>query len=118
MISQLAADINPGEGGSNPGDFTIRNDRFIGNSDDNVFDGKEEINCGDRQTTFTDRNGDDYQVIADVLEYSGDRSDFTIAGSIDNFTVGGAGIGTDTLIDIEFLKFDDGLVAVNDSLFV
>ncbi|MGB3758680.1 MAG: hypothetical protein WBA07_20245 [Rivularia sp. (in: cyanobacteria)] len=45
-------------------------------------------------------------------------TDFTIVGSVDNFTVSGSGIGKDTLIDIEFLKFDDGLVAVNDSLFV
>jgi hypothetical protein len=33
----------------------------------------------------------------------------------DNFTVQGSAIGSDTLIDIEFLKFDDVLIAVDNS---
>ena len=53
----------------------------------------------------------------DSVEYTGSRSDFTIQGSVDNFTLSSCGIGTDTLIDIGFLKFDDGLVAVDNSLF-
>ena len=93
---------------------TSRNDRFIGDGQDNLFSGGDEL--GWVQTTFTDLNGDTYQVTGDVVEYSGNESDFTILGSTDNFTVQGSGIGTDTLIDIEFLKFDDGLVAVDDSL--
>ncbi len=99
---------------------TSRADRFIGNEQDNVFDGKKSQIYSPKynQTIFTDVDGDDYFVMEDVVEYNGNQADFTIAGSSDNFTVSGSGIGTDTLIDIEFLKFDDGLVAVDDSLFV
>jgi serralysin len=93
---------------------TSRNDRFIGNANDNVFDGQGAVNRNDRRTTFRDLDGDNYQVIADVVEYSGNRSDFTFTGSADNFTVTAAGIGVDTLINIEFIKFNDGLVAVNN----
>jgi predicted extracellular nuclease len=96
---------------------TSRNDRFIGDANDNVFDGQGEVGRNDRRTTFTDLDGDVYQVIADVVEYSGNQSEFMFIGSADNFTVTGAGIGTDTLINIEFLKFDDSLVSVSDSLF-
>jgi hypothetical protein len=96
---------------------TNRNDRFIGDGKDNVFDGQGEVNRNDRPTTFTGLNGDVYQVIADVVEYNGNQSDFVLSGSADNFTVTGSGIGTDTLLNIEFLKFDDGVVVVNDSLF-
>jgi hypothetical protein len=96
---------------------TNRNDRFIGDGKDNVFDGQGEVNRSDRPTTFTGLNGDVYQVIADVVEYNGNQSDFVLSGSADNFTVTSSGIGTDTLLNIEFLKFNDGLVAVNDSLF-
>lgn len=96
---------------------TSRNDRFIGNAEDNLFDGKQQVNRKNRQTKFTDLDGDKYEVNGDVVEYSGNLDDFTILGSTDNFTVNGSDIGTDTLIDIEFLKFDDGLFAVDDSLF-
>jgi Ca2+-binding RTX toxin-like protein len=96
---------------------TSGNDRFIGDGNDNVFDGQGQVGRSDRQTTFTDVDGDVYQVIADVVEYSGNQSEFTVEGSVDNFTVAGVGIGTDTLINIEFLKFNDGVVTVTDSLF-
>jgi VCBS repeat-containing protein len=95
---------------------TSRNDRFIGNASDNVFDGQAQVGRTDRLTTFTSArfNGEDYQVTGDVVEYRGYLSDFTIAGAAGNFTVTGAGIGVDTLINIEFVKFNDGLVAVNN----
>ena len=95
---------------------TQRNDRFIGNGQDNVFDGQGEVGRSDRQTEFTAFNGETYSVIADVVEYSGSQSDFSFAGSADNFTVAGSGEGTDTLIDIEFVRFnaDSSVVATSD----
>jgi len=95
---------------------TIRNDRFIGDANDNTFDGKGEIARSNRPTSFTGLDGTVYTVNADVVEYSGRRADFVILGNADKFTVSGSGIGTDTLIDIEFVKFSDGLVTVT-SLF-
>lgn len=94
---------------------TSRNDRFIGDASDNVINGGGQVGRSDRPTTFTDLDGDIYTVIADVVEYSGNRADFQIlsGGSASNFRITGAGIGTDTLINIEFLKFNDGLIAAN-----
>ena len=99
---------------------TQRNDRFIGNSQDNVFDGQGQVGRNDRQTVFTSLNGEDYQVIADVVEYSGSQSEFSFTGSADNFTVSGNNEGTDTLIDIEFVRFneDNTVVATTDLTFV
>jgi predicted extracellular nuclease len=92
---------------------TSRNDRFIGDASDNIFAGRGEVGRNDRRTSFTDLDGDVYTVIADVVEYSGNRADFSIfsGGSADNFRITGTGIGTDTLIGIEFVKFNDGLFA-------
>ena len=95
---------------------TQRNDRFVGNRQDNVFDGQGEVGRSDRQTTFTDAKGKTYQVTADVVEYQGMQADYTFGGVADNFTVAGIRIGTDTLINIEFLRFngDDTVVATAD----
>ena len=93
---------------------TSRNDRFIGNAQNNLFNGGDENRP--LTTTFTGADGTDYQVRGDVVEYSGIQSDFNIVGTEENFTVTGSGIGTDSLRDIEFLKFDDGVVAVGDAL--
>jgi hypothetical protein len=96
---------------------TSRNDRFIGNRQDNVFDGGGERS--DRQTSFTDLDGESYAVTGDVIEYTGNPEDFVFDVSrerIGGFTVTGNRIGTDTLINIEELKFDNGLVPV-DSLY-
>lgn len=87
---------------------TSRNDRFISDNQDNVFDGQGEVGRSDRQTTF-----DDYQVTADVVEYGGIQSDFTFSGSAYSFIVT-RNTEQDTLIDIEFVKFDSGLVATTD----
>ena len=78
-------------------------DRFIGNEKDNVFDGRG--NSGSE--TFTGADGNPYTVRGDVVEYNGNQADFNIVGTTDNFTVTGAGIGNDTLRNIEFLKFND-----------
>ena len=93
---------------------TNRNDRFIGDRRDNLFDGQGEVGRNDRQTTFVDLRGETYQVIADVVEYKGMQADFSFSGVADNFTVTGRWTGTDTLLNIEFLKFDDGVVATSD----
>ncbi|MEO1763604.1 MAG: hypothetical protein AAFR83_16920 [Cyanobacteria bacterium J06629_18] len=99
---------------------TSRNDRFIGDENDNVFYGLGEVGRDDRQTEFTGLDGSSYQVIADVVEYDGEQSEFTFGVSEAPFagglTVSGSGIGTDTLIGIEFIKFDDGVVAISDIL--
>lgn len=93
---------------------TIRNDRFIGDANDNLFDGKGEVGRTDRSTSFTDLDDNTYSVIADVVEYSGIRANFTLAGTAERFTVTGNDTGTDTLKDIEFLKFNDGVFATAD----
>ncbi len=58
-----------------------------------------------------------HKIWQSLMILNANQSDFIIAGSIDNFTVSGSDIGSDTLIDIEFLKFNDGLVTVDNSLF-
>ncbi|MEO1761022.1 MAG: calcium-binding protein [Cyanobacteria bacterium J06629_18] len=97
---------------------TSRNDRFIGDSNDNVFYGRGEVGRNDRQTEFIGLNGESYKVIGDVVEYEGNQSDFTFGVSeapyFGGITVKGHGIGTDTLLGIEFLKFNDALVATSD----
>ena len=97
---------------------TRRNDRFIGNSQDNVFDGQGEVARSDRQTEFIAQNGEHYTVTADIVEYRGSQSDFSFTGSADNFIVAG-NEGTDTLIDIEFIRFnaDSSVVATDDLSF-
>lgn len=99
---------------------TNRNDRFIGDSNNNVFYGLGEVGSDDHQTEFIGVDGTKYKVTGDVVEYSGDFSDFIFGKSSSPFlglTVTGTGIGTDTLINIEFLKFNDGLVAT-DSIVI
>ncbi|MEM1281503.1 MAG: hypothetical protein AAGG53_16115, partial [Cyanobacteria bacterium P01_H01_bin.152] len=98
---------------------TQRNDRFIGNGQDNIFDGQGEVGRSDRQTQFTNQRGVDYTVIADVVEYRGSMSDFTFSGTADNFTATSNRDGTDTLIDIEFVRFNrDGMtIATSDLAF-
>ncbi|MEO0841206.1 MAG: hypothetical protein AAF063_20150, partial [Cyanobacteria bacterium J06643_5] len=96
---------------------TSRNDRFIGDGNDNVFYGLGEVGRDDRQTEFIGLDGSSYKVTADVVEYDGEQSEFTFGVSEATFagglTVSGSGIGTDTLIGIEFIKFSDGLVATD-----
>lgn len=98
---------------------TVRNDRFIGNEDNNVFNGRGEIGRSDRRTSFTSLDGQNYTVTADVVEYSGSQSSFTFMGTADNFTASNS-TDTDTLIDIEFVRFneDDTVVATTDLTFV
>jgi predicted extracellular nuclease len=93
---------------------TQRNDRFIGNRQNNIFDGQAEVGRSDRQTEFIDLRGNAYTVTADVVEYRASSSQFTFIGTADNFTVTGPNQGTDTLIDIEFIKFRDGVFATSE----
>ena len=96
---------------------TSRNDRFIGDSNDNVFYGLEEVGRDDRQTEFMGLDGESYQVTGDVVEYDGHQSDFTFGESqqpyVGGLTVTGDKIGTDILFGIESIKFNDGLIAIN-----
>ena len=87
---------------------TTQNDRFIGDAQNNLFNGNGQVGREDRLTTFTGIDGD-YYVTGDVVEYRGDSGTYTAIGEVSNFTVTGTGTGTDTLKNIEFLKFDDGL---------
>ena len=96
---------------------TNRNDRFIGDNKDNVFYGLSETATGDCASELEAFNGDTYHVTGDVVEYDGKLSEFTFDVSRSPFvglTVTQDNIGTDTLIDVEFLKFDDTLVATDD----
>ena len=54
-----------------------------------------------------------------MVEYQGSQSDFTFTGSADNFTVAGNNEGTDTLVNIEFVRFnaDNSVVATSDLNF-
>src|SRR5262249_15381771 len=55
----------------------------------------------------------------DTAAYVGRRADFVVSGSHANFTVadGVAGReGTDTLYNVEYVKFDDGTYSVADLL--
>jgi len=52
---------------------------------------------------------------SDTVVYAGNHTSFTIAGSGTTRTVTGAGAGTDTLKNIEFLKFDDGTLSLFDT---
>ena len=76
-----------------------------------------EIARDDCQTKFKAFNGDTYHVTGDVVEYDGKLSEFSFGVSGSPFvglTVTKDNIGTDTLIDVEFLKFEDTLVAIDD----
>ncbi|MEM8625276.1 MAG: hypothetical protein AAGG47_17375, partial [Pseudomonadota bacterium] len=99
---------------------THRNDRFIGNAADNVFDGGSEVGRDDRVTTFADKQGgQSYGVTADVVEYFGREDQYLFTRNTDGDLVVSSStrnIGTDTLRDIEFLYFagQNRLVAVED----
>ncbi|MEM6612407.1 MAG: VCBS domain-containing protein [Cyanobacteria bacterium P01_C01_bin.72] len=97
---------------------TQRNDRFVNKNTNNVFDGQGEVGRSDRITIFTSVFGDgDYGVTGDVVEYQGNSVRYSFAGNADNFTVTRNG-QTDTLIDIEFVKFNDGVFATAELNFV
>ena len=98
---------------------TSRNDRFIGDSQDNVFYGLSQIGQSDRASEFVSGDGESYQVEGDVVEYDGNLTEFTLGLSQAPFaglSVTGNEVGTDILIDIEFLKFDDVLISLDSVL--
>ena len=79
-------------------------DQLFGEKDDDLLiggPGKDLLNGG---------LGDD------TAQYEGNQADYTFLGVADSFTVQGAGIGEDTLIDIEFLSFtnEDTIVATTE----
>ena len=52
----------------------------------------------------------------DVAIFSGNKATYTISQSGTTVTVGGGADGTDSLTNIEFLKFDDGVWSIADAL--
>ena len=95
---------------------TSRNDRFVGDTQNNVFYGLSEISQSDRHTEFVSGGGESYRVAGDVVEYDGNRAEFAFGTSEAPFaglTVTRDEVGTDILIDIEFLKFDDVLISTD-----
>ena len=102
---------------------TERNDRFVGDAFDNVFDGRGEADHARRATVFKDLDGGErYWVRGDVVEMYGAKDDYFFALNDDgNLTAisDAQASGTDTLIDIEFVRFsgEDRLLAVDDLAF-
>ena len=98
---------------------TQRNDRFIGNDRDNVFNGQGEISISDRWTEFMSLDDEAYTVTGDIVEYNGSQNTFTFMGSADNFTATGNNTGIDTLIDVEFVRFNsnDAVIATTELNF-
>lgn len=96
---------------------TSRNDRFVGNRQDQVLVGGDEVGRADRATTFIDRGGEDYSVTGDVVEYFGDREEYAFVelapGVVQSISDRD---GVDTLIGFEFVRFDreDATVAIDD----
>ncbi|MGL5083095.1 MAG: Ig-like domain-containing protein [Microcoleaceae cyanobacterium] len=86
-------------------------DRFVGNGGNNRIEGGAESAS---VVTLTDSKGNSYTVTGDVVEYSNPRSRFTVGGTVDNLTLTRTGDGTDTLLDIEFVKFSDGVFAASE----
>ncbi|MEL7036330.1 MAG: ExeM/NucH family extracellular endonuclease [Cyanobacteria bacterium J06592_8] len=92
---------------------TQRNDRFISNGQNNIFDGQDEVGRRDRETEFVDLRGNPYTVIGDVVEYRASSNNFSFAQAGDDLIVTGAS-QQDTLINIEFVKFRDGLFTTDE----
>ena len=99
---------------------TGRNDRFVGDAFDNVFDGRDEAGPAGQATVFKDLDGGErYRVKGDVVEMYGAKDDYFFALNDDGDLTAvsdAQASGTDTLIDIEFVRFsgEDRLLAVDD----
>ncbi len=86
-------------------------DALIGNGTANALsggEGNDTLTGGAGDDTLTGGAGDD------VAVFAGDRAGYTITGTREAATVSGAD-GTDTLIGIETLRFDDGLWALPEA---
>ena len=53
---------------------------------------------------------------SDTVEYAGDRQNFTVSQNGAGLTVASSQFGTDTLLNIEFLKFNGQTVSITDAL--
>jgi hypothetical protein len=81
-----------------------------GNGKDNLFgEGGDDLLIGGRGHDLLDGGQGE-----DTAQYEGNLTDYTFFGTANNFTVQGPGIGTDTLIDIEFVQFQDGIFATSE----
>ncbi|MGF9759707.1 right-handed parallel beta-helix repeat-containing protein [Microvirga sp. 0TCS3.31] len=78
---------------------------IVGNSTDNKlygYGGNDTLIGGAGNDTLDGGEGND------VVQLSGNRTNYTITGTGANRTIAGGTTGTDTLLNIEVLQFDDG----------
>lgn len=99
-------------------------DKIVGGTGDDLIDGgsgKDRLFGEEGDDTFIGGTGKDLidgGTGTDTAVYDGSIDNFTFNGTADNFQVQGMDLGTDTLIDVEFLKFQDGVFATSDLLEV
>ena len=75
---------------------------ILGNSQNNYFEGNSANN------TFDGSDG------TDVLKINGNKNDFSIEKLADGVTkISGRSIGTDKVINVEYIKFSDEVVKIN-----
>ena len=96
------------------GGFALAGDTLDGGADDDVLNGLggNDLLRGGGGTDAIHGDAD-----FDTALFSGNRIDYTIAGSADEFTVTDRVAlrdGTDTVYGVEFVQFADGLVAVGE----
>ena len=92
-----------------------------GTGDDIIEGGKGRDRLFGEEGDDTLVGGEDRDLIdggdgSDTVLYDGFKDNFTFKGTLEKFKVKGPGVGTDTLIDIEFLQFQDGVFATRDLL--
>ncbi|MGK7947258.1 MAG: SGNH/GDSL hydrolase family protein [Xenococcaceae cyanobacterium] len=99
-------------------------DKIVGGTGDDLIDGgngKDRLFGEEGDDTFIGGTGKDLidgGTGTDTAVYDGSIDNFTFKGTADCFQVKGMGLGKDTLIDVEFLKFQDGVFATSDLLKV
>lgn len=90
--------------------------------------GSDSITDGDGDETIMGFAGDDLMIAGagndyidgglniDTVLYTGDRKDFIISKINDVYTVSSAKFGTDKLINVEYLNFNQQLLSIEDAL--
>jgi Ca2+-binding RTX toxin-like protein len=89
-------------------------DKLLGeNGNDLIIGGRgDDLLVGGADNDYIDGgNG-----LKDAAEFDGLRASFSFSGSLNNLIVRSSTLGTDTLVGVEFLKFNDGTVALSDVL--
>jgi uncharacterized protein len=98
-------------------------DTMLGSAGDDKLlgeNGNDVIIGGRGDDLLVGGAGNDYieggNGLKDTAEFDGLRASFSFSGSLANLIVRGSALGTDTLVGVEFLKFNDGIVALSDVL--